>query len=133
MIGRLRAQILLSATWFLPSERIIKLVICVCAILAPDSKRVAEILKLTIQPGFNMDARAYIIVHIHTDYLGRYRISTYDWFISGWLCQFQCSVTYDKTKCHRSPSLMSYNISEMTLIQSNQIKRATSGHTVDEV
>ena len=30
------------ATWFLPSERRIKLVICVCAILAPDIKRVAD-------------------------------------------------------------------------------------------
>src|SRR6266496_4448013 len=68
MIERLRVQILLSATWFLPSERRIKLVICVCAILAPDIKRVAEILKLTIQPGFNMDTRAYthkVKVSIH--------------------------------------------------------------------
>src|SRR6266496_401997 len=64
MIGRLRVQIPLSATWFLPSDRRIKLVICVCAILAPDIKRVAEILKLTIQPSFNVGTRAYIIVHI---------------------------------------------------------------------
>src|SRR6266581_6364184 len=89
MIGRLRVQILLSATWFLPSERRIKLVICVCAILAPDIKRIAEILKLTIQPSFNMDTRAYIISYTTHWLVGRYRISTYDWFINGYLCQFK--------------------------------------------
>src|SRR6266496_3314155 len=43
----------------------------------------------------------------------------------------KCSVTYDKTKCHRSPSLMSYNISEIDVnsIKSNQIKLHLSLHT----
>src|SRR5260370_40488403 len=40
------------------------------------------------------------------------------------VCQFKCSVSDVKTKCHRSPSLMSYNISEIDVnsIKSNQIK-----------
>ena len=86
--------------------------------------RVAETSKLTIQPGFNVGTRAYIIyTHTHWvvwSYIG-YPPTT---GLSTANCQFKCSVTYDKTKYHRSPSLKSYNISEIDVnsIKSNQIQ-----------